>query len=119
MGRSKIPKPAKDKEDKKDTENLRGKLRELTKKNQELTKENRRLTKYIDTRVEMIDDYMTGLELPEIHDEFSGWRCPKCKHNAYDELVLPQGGTKIKTYRTCQKCGHKERTEHEHQDNRD
>ncbi len=113
MGRNQIPKQTKDKEDKKDTENLRGKIRELQKTVTSQKKEIARLTKHIDTRYEMIDDYMTGLEHPEIHDEFSGWRCPKCKHNAYDELVLRQGETKTKIYRTCQKCGHKERTEHD------
>lgn len=113
MGHKQIPRQAKDKEDKKDTEHLKGKIRELQKANTQLRKENERLTKHIDTRYEMLDDYMIGLDLPTKEDEFAGWRCPKCKHNAYDELVLEQGGTKVKIYRTCQKCGHKERTEHD------
>lgn len=113
MAKGKLPKQSKKKEKDKDTENLKGIIRKQNKTIQHLQKENARLSKHIDTRYEMLDDYMTGLENPV--DEFSGWRCQTCKHDKYDELVLPQANQKTKVYRTCQKCGHKERTEIENE----
>ncbi len=113
MAKNQLPRQTKDKEDKRDVEYYKGIIRQQKKIIAQLQKENVRLTKHIDSRYQMIDDYMTGFDLPVIHDEFSGWRCQKCKHHEYDELVLGQGGSKTKEYRTCKKCGHKERMEYD------
>lgn len=109
MARGNLPRPSKDKENHKDTENQRGIIRNLRKQVEHLKREVSRLTKHIDSRQEMREDYMDGLEIPETEDEFSGWRCQKCKHNEYDEFVIPQAGIKLIRHLTCKKCGHKER----------
>lgn len=109
-GKKRLPKQSKDKESGKDTEELRGIIRKQTKIINALKKENARLTKHIDTRYEMLEDHVTDTESPDL--DFSGWRCQKCKHDKCDELVLPHANGHTKVYRTCKKCGHKERTEH-------
>lgn len=109
MGRGNLPRPSKDKEGHKDAESYKGIIRNQKKQIEQLKRDNARLTKLIDTRQEMLENYMDGLEMPETEDEFSGWRCQKCKHNEYDELVIPQAGIKLIRHRTCKKCGHKER----------